>query len=352
MLFGWQESWAVNGQVAQAIVFVTAAQMLCGVAKDLTKLGGKTVTKLVTPDEKQVCVLQGVGLLGGAAMTNHHWRQTCTSRSISSILMGSTAPGWPPCDVGCVGLRAAAPYCACCCTPDTNLLFDHSPLARSAFEDVCGDTHPHAAWQLHSPAVPQSLALIPCLLPACLLLPAIEPAVQGGVLHHRIQKQHEGCRLLHWGRITHGALLLCAGHHDGAYPGSNAVGHYRPQQPVGKVRLPQLVSVAQCGPACQYGWVATPAAGCCRLGYCFSQPGSIHPWPLLAPHAASVFIGQQHSCLVWLNEAGGIASATPNRCNSFLCCRARKENITLSTLFKQRYNVNVLSAARFFLFGR
>ena len=28
--------------------------MLCGVAKDLTKLGGKTVTKLVTPEEKQV----------------------------------------------------------------------------------------------------------------------------------------------------------------------------------------------------------------------------------------------------------------------------------------------------------
>jgi hypothetical protein len=54
MLFGWQESWAANGRVAQAIVFVTAAQMLCGVAKDLTKLGGKTVTKLVTPDEKQV----------------------------------------------------------------------------------------------------------------------------------------------------------------------------------------------------------------------------------------------------------------------------------------------------------
>lgn len=35
-----------------------------------------------------------------------------------------------------------------------------------------------------------------------------------------------------------------------------------------------------------------------------------------------------------------------------LCYRARKENIKLSTLFKQRYNVNVLSAARFFLFGR
>jgi hypothetical protein len=54
MLFGWQESWAANGQIVTGIVFVTAAQMLCGVAKDLTKLGGKTVTKLVTPDEKEV----------------------------------------------------------------------------------------------------------------------------------------------------------------------------------------------------------------------------------------------------------------------------------------------------------
>lgn len=33
-------------------------------------------------------------------------------------------------------------------------------------------------------------------------------------------------------------------------------------------------------------------------------------------------------------------------------CRARKENIKLSTLLRQRYNVNVLSVARFFLFGR
>lgn len=57
MLFGWQEAWARNNEVAKAIVFVTAAQMLCGIAKDLTKLGGKTVTKLVTPDEKEVTTL-------------------------------------------------------------------------------------------------------------------------------------------------------------------------------------------------------------------------------------------------------------------------------------------------------
>jgi hypothetical protein len=33
-------------------------------------------------------------------------------------------------------------------------------------------------------------------------------------------------------------------------------------------------------------------------------------------------------------------------------CRARKENVKLASLIKQRYNVNVLSIARFFLFGR
>ena len=74
MLYAWQDSWSVPGQQWKAIIFVTFAQMLCGIAKDLTKLvsytcnlflfyhplsslampqGGKTVTKLVTPEEKQ-----------------------------------------------------------------------------------------------------------------------------------------------------------------------------------------------------------------------------------------------------------------------------------------------------------
>ena len=55
--------------------------LLGGVAKDLTKLGGKTVTKLVTPEEKQVRLfklvsaltgyknsLKGVGYFMGAAL--------------------------------------------------------------------------------------------------------------------------------------------------------------------------------------------------------------------------------------------------------------------------------------------
>ena len=52
---GVQDNW----NKLQAIIYVTASQVLCGVAKDLTKLGGKTVTKLVTPDEKQASKEEG-----------------------------------------------------------------------------------------------------------------------------------------------------------------------------------------------------------------------------------------------------------------------------------------------------
>jgi len=49
MLYGWNPAW----EKSTAIIYVTIAQMMSGISKDLTKLGGKTVTKLVTPDEKQ-----------------------------------------------------------------------------------------------------------------------------------------------------------------------------------------------------------------------------------------------------------------------------------------------------------
>ncbi|KAJ1634986.1 major facilitator superfamily domain-containing protein [Pavlovales sp. CCMP2436] len=81
MLFGWDTSW----DKLSAIVFVTLAQMLCGIAKDLTKLGGKTVTKLVTPDAQQTRLfklvslltgwknaLKGVGYFMGAALLDSH----------------------------------------------------------------------------------------------------------------------------------------------------------------------------------------------------------------------------------------------------------------------------------------
>jgi len=61
MLLGWDEGWGK----AKATVFVTVAQALCGVAKDLTKLGGKTVTKLVTPEGKQLRLFKLVAWLTG-----------------------------------------------------------------------------------------------------------------------------------------------------------------------------------------------------------------------------------------------------------------------------------------------
>ena len=70
-----QDAWGKT----TSIVYVTLAQMLCGIAKDLVKLGGKAVTKLVTPDERQGMLfslvsyvtgfknsMKGVGYLVGA----------------------------------------------------------------------------------------------------------------------------------------------------------------------------------------------------------------------------------------------------------------------------------------------
>ena len=77
LLSGWKDSWDKQA----SIIYVTLAQMVCGIAKDLVKLGGKTVTKLVTPEEKQSMLfrlvayvtgfknsMKGVGYLVGAAI--------------------------------------------------------------------------------------------------------------------------------------------------------------------------------------------------------------------------------------------------------------------------------------------
>lgn len=61
LLFGWQDDWSKE----TAIVYVTIAQMFAGIAKDLTKLGGKTVTKLVTPEGKHTRLFRLVSLLTG-----------------------------------------------------------------------------------------------------------------------------------------------------------------------------------------------------------------------------------------------------------------------------------------------
>jgi hypothetical protein len=61
LLFGWQDDWTKP----QAILYVTVAQMFAGIAKDLTKLGGKTVTKLVTPGEQNTQLFKLVSLITG-----------------------------------------------------------------------------------------------------------------------------------------------------------------------------------------------------------------------------------------------------------------------------------------------
>ena len=65
MLWGFGIAWAAPAQQWKALAYVACAQALCGVAKDLTKLGGKTVSKLVTPDEKQSRLFKTVAFLTG-----------------------------------------------------------------------------------------------------------------------------------------------------------------------------------------------------------------------------------------------------------------------------------------------
>eukprot|EP00566_Odontella_aurita_P006066 CAMPEP_0113589172 /NCGR_PEP_ID=MMETSP0015_2-20120614/35933_1 /TAXON_ID=2838 /ORGANISM="Odontella" /LENGTH=567 /DNA_ID=CAMNT_0000495147 /DNA_START=246 /DNA_END=1952 /DNA_ORIENTATION=- /assembly_acc=CAM_ASM_000160 len=61
LLFAWDDGW----DKSTSIVFVTVAQMFAGIAKDLTKLGGKTVTKLVTPEEQETRLFRLVSLITG-----------------------------------------------------------------------------------------------------------------------------------------------------------------------------------------------------------------------------------------------------------------------------------------------
>jgi len=61
LLYGWNDDW----EKRTAILYVTMAQMFAGVAKDLTKLGGKTVTKLVTPEEQNTFLFKLVSLITG-----------------------------------------------------------------------------------------------------------------------------------------------------------------------------------------------------------------------------------------------------------------------------------------------
>ena len=70
LLFAWNDGRLFGSdpktctQVA-TIAYVTVTQMFGGIAKDLTKLGGKTVTKLVTPAEREGRLFRLVSLLTG-----------------------------------------------------------------------------------------------------------------------------------------------------------------------------------------------------------------------------------------------------------------------------------------------
>jgi len=60
-MFGWDDQWSKS----KSIIYVTVAQMFAGIAKDLTKLGGKTVTKLVTPQEQETKLFKLVSFITG-----------------------------------------------------------------------------------------------------------------------------------------------------------------------------------------------------------------------------------------------------------------------------------------------
>lgn len=61
MLIGWQDHW----NMTQSIVYITFSQVLNGIAKDLVKLGGKSTSKLVSDEEKQLKLFKLVALVTG-----------------------------------------------------------------------------------------------------------------------------------------------------------------------------------------------------------------------------------------------------------------------------------------------
>lgn len=85
LLAGWQRDWSRS----TAIAYVTLSQVLNGVAKDLTKLGGKTVTKLVTPDEKQSKLFKLVALVTGMKNSAKGFGYLLGSALLSVSYLGS-----------------------------------------------------------------------------------------------------------------------------------------------------------------------------------------------------------------------------------------------------------------------
>lgn len=65
MLFGFDIAWPEPDARWKALVWVAFANGVGGIAKDLVKLGGKTVSKLVTPEEKQSQLFAIVAFITG-----------------------------------------------------------------------------------------------------------------------------------------------------------------------------------------------------------------------------------------------------------------------------------------------
>ena len=85
LLAGWQKDWSRP----TAIAYVTLSQILNGIAKDLTKLGGKTVTKLVTPDEKQSRLFRLVALVTGMKNSAKGFGYLLGSALLSASYLGA-----------------------------------------------------------------------------------------------------------------------------------------------------------------------------------------------------------------------------------------------------------------------
>jgi MFS family permease len=109
MLFGWDARWAPGAP--GPIVFLAAIQVLSGCAKDLTKLGGKAVTRLVTPEEKAGRLFKLVSWVTGAK----------NSAKGVGYLLGAALLTWnyfAALAFCCLCIGAAIPWAATALDPD------------------------------------------------------------------------------------------------------------------------------------------------------------------------------------------------------------------------------------------
>lgn len=278
------------GEKWKAIVFATMAQITVGVAKDLTKLGGrscarlhactcvlavlllalepvltlapptpaggKTVTKLVTPDEQQSRLFKLVSLITG-------WKN-------------SLKGGWRPQQAARCATATCFASCFCVAYP-----------ARLGPQRQCGNAAPMQQ-------CPRNTR--PLLCPLSCRQPPPTPPPPRAHTHVHVWNCRRG--LLPGQRDRGVQLPLCAGPADLPRPARLPVGHYR-----------------------------RAAAGCARNRLSGCPAGDVCLWaPRTRAHPPLRL--RAHAGLS--NELG----------------RARKENLNMRTIFVQNYNINILSLSR------